>query len=271
MSLASWAVIGNHSGVDYRDAKVQLMAGRQNQVSNHMPMMAMMKASRAVSDEMMVNDTASEASFADYHLYTLPEKVDVLNNQTGRYRLLSSDRVKVVKEYIVNGNSWGYQSSQGRASEPVHAGMWLNFNNTKQDGLGMPLPGGAIRFYQEDPSGNRQLIGAGNIQHTPVDGKVRLALGEAFDVMLARKQTSFKQHILEKNQETIRQTVTGWELTLSNAKDNAVTVKVVEPIPENSRILDENLAHHKENGETIWSITVPAHGKTVLRYRVQVN
>ncbi len=271
MSLASWAVIGNQSGVDYRDATVQLMAGRQNQVYRHMPMMAMMKASRAATENMMVNDTASEASFADYHLYTLPEKVNVLNSQTARYRLLSSDRVKVVKEYIVNGNAWAYQSSQGGASEPVHAGIWLNFSNTKHDGLGMPLPAGGIRFYQEDSSGNRQLIGAGNIQHTPVDGKVRLALGEAFDVMMVRKQTSFKQHVLEKGQEKIRQTVTGWELTLANAENHAVTVKVVEPMPGNSRILDENQTHRTEDGTVVWAVTVPAHGKTVLRYRVQVN
>lgn len=271
MSLASWAVIGNNSGVDYRNAKVQLMAGRQNQVYNRMPMMAMMKASAGAAADMMENDTASEASFADYHLYTLPEKVDILNSQTGRYRLLSSDRVKVVKEYIFNGNSWGYHSRQGGSSGTSHAGMWLNFSNTKHDGLGMPLPDGAIRFYQEDASGNRQLIGAGNIRHTPVDGKVRLALGEAFDVTLSRKQTSFKQHLIEKDQEKIHQTVTGWELTLSNAKADAVTVKVVEPMPENSRILEENHTHRSEDGAAVWSVTVPAHGKTVLRYRVQVN
>lgn len=273
MSLASWAVIGNNSGVDYRNAKVQLMSGKQEQGLAHPRASGMLMMAKAMdAGSMMVNDTASEESFADYHLYIVPDRVDILNRRTSRYRLLSADRVKVVKEYRFNGNQWAYESQQGQ-SAPIHAGTWLSFDNKKGEGLGMPLPGGTIRFYQEDRSGNRQLLGQNTINHTPVDGHLQLKLGEAFDVTMVRKQTGYSQTVLvRKEGEKAYRTTTSWVLTLANGKSNAVTVKVEEPLPGNSRVVEENHPHKKQDANTvIWHVSVPANGKMVLRYKVQVN
>ena len=273
MSLASWAVIGNSSGVDYRNAKVQLMSGRQEQNPAYPRVGGMLMMAKAMdAGSAMTNDTASEEAFADYHLYTVPDKVDILDRQTSRHRLLSADRVKVVKEYRFNGNQWAYESRQGR-SGPAHAGTWLSFDNKKGDGLGMPLPRGTIRFYQEDRSGNRQLLGQNTINHTPVDGHLHLRLGEAFDVTMVRKQTGYSQTALvRKDGEKVYRTNTSWELALANGKAEAVTVTVEEPLPENGRVVEENHPHKKRDaGTVIWRVPVPANGKTVLKYKVQVN
>ncbi len=272
MSLVSWAVIGNSSGVDYRNAKVQLMSGKQEQVSRYPQFGVMMAAKSMDAGAMMGNDTASEESFADYHLYTMPDRIDILDKQTSRHRLLSADRVKVEKEYTINGSQWVYESRQGQ-SGPVHAGTWLSFDNKKGDGLGLPLPKGTVRFYQEDRAGNRQLLGQNTINHTPVDGHLRLRLGEAFDVTMIRKQTDYSQKVLGKDdRERIHQTTTSWELTLSNGKADAVTVKVVEPLPGNSKVIEENRPHKKQDASTVvWHVPVPANGKTVLKYKVRVN
>ena len=273
MALTGWAILGNQSGIDYRHAKVQLMAGEPERASRYPRMGMMMKMASMESAVAASNDRASEEAFADYHLYTVPNKVDVLDKQSSRYRLLSSDQLKVVKEYTIKGNQWGYESRYNRSTDPVHAGVWLNFDNTKRDGLGVPLPGGIMRFYQDDRYGNRQLLGESTIEHTPVDGHVRLKLGDAFDVTMTRRQTAFNQVMLAKNsQEKIRQTTTEWELVLSNAKSERVTVKVVEPLPENGRIIEENRSHKKEDANSVvWQVSVPAKGKTLLRYKVQVN
>ncbi len=273
MSLASWAVIGNNSGVDYRNAKVQLMSGKQERGSVYPRAGGMLMMAKAMdTGSAMANDTASEEAFADYHLYTVPDKVDIQDKQTSRYRLLSADRVKVVKEYRFNGNQWVYESRQGQ-SGPVHAGIWLSFDNKKGDGLGMPLPRGTIRFYQEDRSGNRQLLGQNTINHTPVDGHLHLRLGEAFDVTMVRKQTGYSQMaVVRKDGEKVYRTDTSWELALANGKSDPVTVRVEEALPENGRVVGENHPHKKQDANTvIWQVPVPANGKTVLKYKVQVN
>ena len=158
-------------------------------------------------------------------------------------------------------------------SDPVHAGTWLSFDNKKGDGLGMPLPRGTIRFYQEDRSGSRQLLGQNTINHTPVDGHLHLRLGEAFDVTMVRKQTGYSQTALvRKDGEKFYRTTTSWELALANGKAEAVTVTVEEPLPENGRVVEENHPHKKRDASTvIWRVPVPANGKTVLKYKVQVN
>lgn len=273
MSLASWAVIGNNSGVDYRNAQLQLLSGKQERGPSYPRMGGMLMAAKAMDTGMaMENDMASEESFADYHLYTVPDRVDVLDKQTSRHRLLSADRVKVLKEYRFNGNQWAYESRQGQ-SGPFHAGTWLSFDNKKKEGLGQPLPKGTIRFYQEDNSGNRQLLGQNTISHTPVDGHLHLKLGEAFNVTMVRKQTDYSQKpLVRKDGEKVYQTTTAWDLALTNGKSNAVTVTVEEPLPENGKVIEESLPHQKRDASTvIWQVPVPANGKTVLRYKVRVN
>ncbi len=271
MSLVSWAVIGNSSGVDYRNAKVQLLSGKQ--AVAHPRFGGMLMAAKSMDAVgMRENDMASEEAFSDYHLYTVPGRVDVLDRQTSRHRLLEADAVRVSKEYRFNGNQWAYESRQGQAG-PVHAQTSISFDNRKKDGLGLPLPRGTIRFYQEDSSGNRQLLGQGTINHTPVDGHLQLGLGEAFDVTMTRKQTDYIQRrIVRKDGEKAYQTVSSWEITLSNGKADAITAKVVEPLPENARVISENHPHQKENASTVvWHIRVPAKGKAALKYQVQVN
>lgn len=273
MSLVSWAVIGNSSGIDYRKAKVQLLSGKQAQAVAYHRLGGMLMAAKSMdAGGMRENDTAFEEAFSDYHLYTVPARVDVLDKQTSRHRLLEADSVNVLKEYSFNGNQWAYESRQGQA-EPVHARTSISFDNRKRDGLGIPLPRGTIRFYQEDKSGNRQLLGQSAINHTPVDGHLQLNLGEAFDVTMIRKQTDYTQRsVVKKDGEKAYQTESSWEIALSNGQSKAITAKVIEPLPENAKVISENYSHKKEDASiAVWHVPVPAKGKAVLKYKVRVN
>ncbi len=55
----------------------------------------------------------------------------------------------------------------------------------------MPLPKGIVRVYKADKSGAQQFIGEDAIDHTPRDEKVRIKMGESFDVVGDRKQMAW--------------------------------------------------------------------------------
>ena len=63
-----------------------------------------------------------------------------------------------------------------------------------------------------------------------------------------------------------------FEITLKNAKDIPVTVKVMEPIPGDWQMLSESHPHKKAASNTaVWLVDVPANGKSKLVYKVRVR
>jgi hypothetical protein len=61
-------------------------------------------------------------------------------------------------------------------------------------------------------------------------------------------------------------------VTLLNAKTVTQEVLVVEPIPGDWQILDENLPHWKSSASTAsWRVHVPAGGRATLTYTAHVS
>ena len=100
--------------------------------------------------------------------------------------------------------------------------MFLEFENSEDNGLGMALPAGTFRVYKADRSGAQQFIGEDRIDHTPRDEELRIRVGDAFDVVASRTQTEFD--ILGSCTYE-----SSWEIEIRNHKDEAETVHVVEP------------------------------------------
>jgi hypothetical protein len=63
-----------------------------------------------------------------------------------------------------------------------------------------------------------------------------------------------------------------YQIAIKNAKSEAVTVKVVEPMPGDWQVQSESHPHIKAAANrAVWNISVPPEGKTVLAYRVLVR
>ncbi|HEY8085869.1 MAG TPA: DUF4139 domain-containing protein, partial [Methylophilaceae bacterium] len=149
-------------------------------------------------------------------------------------------------------------------------GVFVEFENKESAKLGMPLPKGIIRVYKKDAAGNAQFVGEDNIDHTPRNEKVRLKLGDSFDVTADKKQTDFKKLPNPAKGNTAIESA--YEVVLKNAKKEAVTVTVQEPIPGDWKILKTSHEYTKASSNTaVWHITIPAEGATTLSYRVQVK
>jgi len=91
-------------------------------------------------------------------------------------------------------------------------------------------------------------------------------MGNAFDVTANRKQTGYR--LIAGRPNPVYETA--WRLEFNNAKEQPVTVKVVEPMAGDWEVLAENLAHDKGDAyAAVWRVPVPAGGKSVLEYSVR--
>ena len=267
LDLNGWVTLTNTSGASYLNAKLQLVAGDVNRVRDEMA--GVLQEGRVLKSTVMAAPKMAQESLFEYHLYTLDRPTTIAENQTKQVALLSATGVPAIKEFMLRGADYYYQSSHGEIGQKLKVGVFVEFDN-KGGNLGVPLPKGVVRVYKKDNAGNAQFVGEDRIDHTPKNEKVRLKLGDAFDVTADKKQTSF-----EKIAGTSRYNYifdAAFEMVLKNAKDEAVTVKVVEPIPGDWQMQSESHPHVKEASNTaVWQVSVPANSKTKLTYKVRVR
>ncbi|HEY2336530.1 MAG TPA: DUF4139 domain-containing protein [Burkholderiales bacterium] len=268
LDLNGWVTLTNTSGTSYPNARLQLVAGDVNRVRDEMRYAA--KAMSAVRAEAPAPRQMSEESLFEYHLYTLQRPTTIADNQTKQVALLGASAVPVKKELVLQGNDYYYRSSVGGIGQKMKVGVFVQFDNREATHLGLPMPKGVVRVYKKDSAGNAQFIGEDSIDHTPKNESVRLKLGEAFDVTANKKQSDFKRR--EPFAAWTYVYESAYEIVLKNAKKEAQTVVVREPVPGDWRMLEES-AHHAKvaAGTAEWKIDVPAEGSATLKYRVLVR
>ena len=220
--------------------------------------MAAPAAARARAQE------ATQEALMDYHLYSFERATSIADNQTKQLALLSAGAVPVSREYLLTGNEGYYRTQYGQIGKKLKPAVFLEFEN-KGGQLGKPLPAGIVRVYARDSKGAAQFVGEDRIEHTAKNEKLRLRMGEAFDITAERKQTGYRKiadNIIE----------TSYRIELRNAKDEAVMVRVEEPLPGDWEMLQESQPHTKQSARVAsWKVLVPAAGAAVLEYAVRVR
>ena len=265
LDLNGWVTLSNTSGAAYPNAQLQLVAGEVNRVQQEV-----MKVLRAAPmAAAMADGNMHEESLFEYHLYTLERPTTIGDNQTKQVALLSAQDVRTGKEYRLYGSDWYYTGAHGDLGRKLKPGVFLEFTN-KGGSLGIPLPKGIVRVYKKDVAGHAQFIGEDRIDHTARGEVVRLKLGEAFDITADKLQTDFQKLTGFNAKDGLYES--SYQIEIRNAKAEAVTVKVIEPMPGEWQVLQESLPHDKETAHTaVWQVPVAAEGKTVLTWRVRVK
>jgi len=269
IDLSGWVTLTNTSGTSYNNARLQLVAGDVNRVQEEFKLdkaKGMLFEARAAAP----NADMAEQSLMEYHLYTLDRPTTIAESQTKQVALLTASNIPSRKELVLYGDEYYYRSSYGELGQKMKVSAFVEFENKESSNLGMPLPKGIIRVYKKDNTGNAQFVGEDSIDHTPKNEKVRIKLGESFDVTADKKQTDFKR--LPNPSKRTRLFESAYEIVLKNGKKETVSVTVQEPIPGDWKILRESHHSTKATGHTaVWNIDIPAEGKTTLSYRVQVK
>jgi hypothetical protein len=262
--LSGWVTINNQSGATYENAKLKLVAGDVNRVREEREykdkmLRAAMKEARPAEPQF------KEDEFFEYHIYTLQRPATIKQNQTKQIGLVNADNIPVKKELLYYGARYYYRNQHGGVISNQKVGVFVELENKKENNLGIPLPKGTIRVYKHDKERSLQFVGEDSIDHTPKDEKVRIKLGDAFDVVGSRKQTAWRKIAYDTYEAS-------FEISLRNHKQEDVSVRVVEPIPGDWVMLSSSHKYSKTEAFTAeFNVRVPRDKETKLTYRVRMR
>ncbi|MBN8659659.1 MAG: DUF4139 domain-containing protein [Candidatus Melainabacteria bacterium] len=259
--LTSWVTLDNKSGASFKQASLKLMAGDVHRVTqNAMPRgFALMKSAMAGAAAPQF----SEQSFAEYHLYSLAGRTDLNNNETKQLTLFNAASVPVKKLFVFESGSVNHYRQANGQGQKVN--VKLEIANTQGNNLGMPMPKGKVRVYKKDQDGAMQFVGEDLIDHTPKDEKVRLYIGDAFDIVGERKQTNYQQI----SQRLLKQS---FEISLRNHKEKEVTVTVIEHAYGDWKVVNSSQPFTKKDSHTIeFAVKVPANGESKVTYDLEIK
>ncbi|GGZ91948.1 hypothetical protein DC083_02110 [Ignatzschineria ureiclastica] len=264
LKLEGWATINNSSGLDYQNAKIRLIAGEPNIIRNSIEPRYNMALMASAKMEMM-DDSISipSQSIGDFYLYDIPTISTLKNNEETQLMLFTSEAIPYQKNYHFT-NYASYQRESDKM-DLTNAEIRISFQNNDTSHLGFPLPSGVIRLYED--SSATTFLGEDLLPTTPNQQTVVLNSGKAFDVTQKRQSTDFK--VINEDEVEM-----SYQLTLSNAKSEAVEVTVQEMIPDrddlNWEVIDTNNKVTSSNSEGVtWKVTIPANSEKVLTYTIR--
>jgi len=255
LDLNSWISVDNRSGATFKNAKLKLIAGDVNLVKPQN------NGRRYKGDIVMMEAMQpqfEEKEFFEYHIYNLQRPTTLSNNETKQVSLFEANNVKANKKYYYKGgNYYGNNSNQKVA-------VIIEFENSKSNNLNIPMPKGKVRVYKSDGDA-LEFIGEDLIDHTPKNEKLRLKIGEAFDIVVNDVQTN-NIKIAERVSEQ------EYEITIKNKKNENIVVDVERNLGANWTILNSSLDYEKINSQNIlFKVPVKAEGETELKYKVRYS
>ncbi len=277
LDLVGWVTFENNSGKEFSNATVKLMAGNVNKIQpNQVYPMAMAAAKAA---DFGNQAPVSEKAFDEFHLYTLTRPVSLHDRETKQVEFVRATGVKAATIYIYDGaaldnfRGWGPEiiATNPEYGTQSNKKVWVmkEFKNSKDNGLGIALPAGRVRFYRSDDADHSvQFTGENNLDHTPADETVRLYTGDAFDIVGERKRTDFQ---LDNRNRVAQES---FDITLRNHKQDPVEIRVVEHLYRwsNWDITQKSDDFTKTDAQTIeFRVTLKPDEEKVVSYTVRYN
>lgn len=266
MDLEGAAMVVNRSGADFNGVALTLVAGAPNRVASAGPEMM-------AKDMMMVRAQAAPApapqASGEYHAYRLPGTSALPQGSVQRLPLLDrAQGVACERRYETRAEYGDWRPPQPMidanfnspaGQQPVVAS--LRFRNASQAGLGVPLPAGRVRVFD-----GGDLLGEAVLGHTPANADVSLALGTVFDLTAERSREAFS---VDRAGRQMEERIS---VLVRNAKPDAATVRVVEPLPRWSDwdIVSSTVpAAAKDAQSASFDLAVPAGGEARITYTVR--
>lgn len=281
--LAAWVTLASSDSTSFADAETAVIAGEVNredtergavpsgeelelrcQLSSLPPppppppppmVMAPAQAMMMESADIVVTAQRAKAMAApvtvvqeglgDLKLYRVPVPVTVAANAQKQVALAQKNGVKM--QALYRAEVW--EDSVGEVRQ------MLRTRNRKEEGLGLPLPGGPVAVFE--PMGNAMLL-AGE------GGLADRAVGEDVEILLSRA-TQVTARIEELESKDRTRTL---RLTATNARPVPVSfeARIARNAETQIKALGAKLT--RKDGRDIWAVTIPANGTANLTYRL---
>ena len=265
LKLEGWATLNNSSGMDYKDYKINLIAGDLNIVSNGMGRLR--KAGAMMALDVSYEAAPMEAmSRGDYYLYQVTDTSTLNDKEQTQISLFQKEAIPFTKNYTFANNSPNYRMGQSPAFQ--NAMVTVHFKNDETSQLGFPLPDGVIRLYQQENQEDTltTFIGEDQIPATPNKQEVTLNTGSAFDITMRRAQTQFS--MVNEDEWEI-----SYQLTVSNAKKETAHTFVKESFYPNNdtnwQIIKQSKTPKIVGDTAIWELEIPAESDKTITYTVR--
>ncbi|MGB9677096.1 MAG: DUF4139 domain-containing protein [Candidatus Ratteibacteria bacterium] len=261
LNLSGFITIDNRCGVDYKNASIELIAGEVKKIVEYDAIANQRKAfgaADALKMEKQVVPSFEESPVFEYHRYTLKRKTDIKNEEIKQINFITKDDIKVEKKY----------SYYGAIARYYHYDNWRNLQcNDKVEVLvefkneDEVLPAGKIRIFKKEKEGSI-FIGENKIPHTPIGEKIKLSLGNVFDIKGERKILTHERISQQVYKDT-------YEIKIKNFKKEDVVVDVIEYLYGNWEITEKTHDYEKLDAYTIkFPIKVKSNGEEIVRYTV---
>jgi len=184
---------------------------------------------------------AEEERLGDVRLYRVPIEVTVAARSQKQIALLKQSSVKIETALRL-------RPGQGPVDGPLE--RVLITRNVTSNGLGLPLPAGKVALFATR-GGRRILVGEGRIDDHTIGEKVEIPVATATGVRAHQEMFVSKDG-------------GGYQLTLTNDLPSAQKAEI--ELPLETKALGARLVNR--DGWMVWQVTVPANGRSVLRYRI---
>jgi hypothetical protein len=273
IDLVGWVTFDNQSGKTFREAKIKLMAGDVNKIQPQAVAMPMARGGMALGMAKDESEPAvTEKAFSEFHLYTISRPTTLRDHETKQVEFVRAQGVSAPRIFVYDGATpnygvFNFYRGAGEYGIPTNKKVWVlrEFKNSEENHLGMPLPKGRLRFYQQDEDGQLEFIGENEIDHTPKDETVRVYVGNSFDLTGERRRTEY--HVDEPN-NTLDE---AFEIKLRNHKKESVEIRVVEHLSrfDNWKITEKSDEYRKLDSHTIeFRVTLKPDEERVVTYQV---
>ena len=270
LSVVGWVTVNNQSGATYKDAKLKLLAGDVSRASEPTPKLeAEREMARAAPSQA---PGVEERGFFAFRMYEIERPVTVRDRQTKQIEFVTAPDVAVDRVFLYEPSPMVRLPADRAITDPgyglesdTEVQIWLEFDNTEEDGLGISLPKGRVRVYKEDADGGTEFVGGDAIEHTPEGEELSLRLGNAFDVVGERTQTAFEQ----LGERTIEES---YRIALRNRREDEVTTRVIEHLfrAQDAEVLSSTEGYEMPEPNTLrYDFDLAADAEKVITYTVR--
>lgn len=249
LSILGWVQLSNNSGMSFFDSRLKLASGKVSRYVEAHPLHAQ---TRLFAKAEEPESSFQEHGFADYHAYSIERPVTLLHGQTKQISFQKAQGVSFRKLYKVETGS-------------RQARIIMEFDNTADNKLGIPLPKGIFKVYEQDRDDEMEFIGENAISHTAPQQKVSFAIGEAFDIVSKSWEKKRERHGHFDYVTHVYK--------LQNQKSEYVRVEVSHQIHE--RIWQMESSSHdyelKQSNELEFRVHIPAGKEVDVEFTYKVD
>jgi hypothetical protein len=258
LSLNCWVEMANQTQASFKNASIQLVDG----LAPH------------------IETKEGEAQAATLRAYSLPGSVDIQPDQTKRINWYSKQGLVSTQELRVSVGGEHLRDMEAKIAH-LSVDTWLSISNSKEVGLGLPMPRGQAMLYYQDDQGNLELLGKTEINalmegqelsvRVPATQAEKMGKALISSQSLRNLEVDLDQTEYKKLSDRISEA--NYRLTIRNKSDKPVVIRATLDLPtcEEWVIVRENIGH-LENGpkQISWRIHAQPSGESDLKFRVRI-